>query len=325
MKYIILSICLLMSLGACKTTNSTQADPVNLTQYLLKERGLAYDKSDYKKLEKGDVDISEYSEFDLNNHMFNDGIVYKVSLDNLFSNGYNIKFITDIGYKNPLSWSIKDSDIDIYLKDDEGLKINFDTLEEKKIDESLFNRVYRYKGDTLKDDTDYFKGANKIYDFDDYMLALFEDKLSILYSFDYLNLDEYRDMGKREYLAFDLEIEGYPIRIFNSNILMTNCAYYEIIYANEPNFPDTCNLVLKEIGILSTFYRDVRNIVGDYVICDDYSLLPLKRLLREMMVSFINMIPIAFTRIMGLDISNRRLYEKDFDVFDDVIFTCRMW
>ena len=51
----------------------------------------------------------------------------------------------------------------------------------------------------------------------------------------------------------------------------------------------------------------------------------LKRLLREMMVSFINMIPIAFTRIMGLDISNRRLYEKDFDVFDDVIFTCRMW
>ncbi len=37
------------------------------------------------------------------------------------------------------------------------------------------------------------------------------------------------------------------------------------------------------------------------------------------------MIPIAFTRIMGLDISNRRLYEKDFDVFDDVIFTCRMW
>ena len=120
-----------MSLGACKSIEHTQADPVNLTQYLLKERGLAYDKSDYKKLEKGDVDISEYSEFDLNNHMFNDGIVYKVSLDNLFSNGYNIEFITDIGYKNPLSWSIKDSDIDIYLKDDEGLKINFDTLEEK--------------------------------------------------------------------------------------------------------------------------------------------------------------------------------------------------
>lgn len=300
MKYIILSICLLMSLAACKSIEYTQADPVNLTQYLLKERGLAYDKSDYKKLEKGDVDISEYSEFDLNNHMFNDGIVYKVSLDNLFSNGYNIEFITDIGYKNPLSWSIKDSDIDIYLKDDEGLKINFDTLEEKKIDESLFNRVYRYKGDTLKDDTDYFKGANKIYDFDDYMLALFEDKLSILYSFDYLNLDEYRDMGKREYLAFDLEIEGYPIRIFNSNILMTNCAYYEILYADEPIFPDTCNLVLKEIGILSTFYRDVRNIVGDYVICDDYTLLPLKKIIKGNDGEFYKYDPHSFYKDNGI-------------------------
>ena len=40
MKYIFLSICLLMSLSACKTTEHTQADPVNLTQYLLKSRGL---------------------------------------------------------------------------------------------------------------------------------------------------------------------------------------------------------------------------------------------------------------------------------------------
>ena len=58
MKYIILSICLLMSLAACKSIEHTQADPVNLTQYLLKERGLAYDKLYYKNLEKVDVDIS---------------------------------------------------------------------------------------------------------------------------------------------------------------------------------------------------------------------------------------------------------------------------
>ena len=38
-----------MSLGACKSIEHTQADPVNLTQYLLKSRGLSYDESDYKK------------------------------------------------------------------------------------------------------------------------------------------------------------------------------------------------------------------------------------------------------------------------------------
>ena len=153
MKYIILSICLLMSLGACKSIEHTQADPVNLTQYLLKSRGLSYDESDYKK--------------------------------------YDGSFEESISY-----------------------------------------------------------------DFNDFKYILEDDKAYIVIN------DE----------TFDLNVKGYPIGIYNTNILKTNCEYYEVICTNEGYY-------LRKIDILSNFYEDVRFITNDYVITKDYTMLPIKELL----------------------------------------------
>ena len=153
MKYIILSICLLMSLAACKSIEHTQADPVNLTQYLLKSRGLSYDESDYKK--------------------------------------YDGSFEESISY-----------------------------------------------------------------DFNDFKYILEDDKAYIVIN------DE----------TFDLNVKGYPIGIYNTNILKTNCEYYEVICTNE-------GYSLRKIDILSNFYEDVRFITNDYVITKDYTMLPIKELL----------------------------------------------
>lgn len=153
MKYIILSICLLMSLGACKTTNSTQADPVNLTQYLLKSRGLSYGESDY---EKYDGNLEERTSYDYN-------------------------------------------DFKYFLEDDKA----------------------------------------------------------------YIVIDDE---------TFDLNVKGYPISIYNTNILKTNCEYYEVICTDD-------GYSLRRINILSNFYEDVRFITNDYVITEDYTMLPIKELL----------------------------------------------
>lgn len=159
MKYIFLSICLLMSLSACKTTEHTQADPVNLTQYLLKSRGLSYEESDYKKY---------------------DG--------------------------------------------------NFE--------------------------------ERTTYDFGDFKYVLEDDKAYIVIN------DE----------IFDLNVKGYPISIYNTNILKTNCAFYEVVYTD---FQGSLPYSLRKIDILSNFYEDVRFITNDYVVTEDYTMLPIKELLEK--------------------------------------------
>ena len=142
-----------MSLAACKSIEHTQADPVDLTQYLLKSRGLSYDESDYEK---------------------------------------------------------------------------YDGSFEERIS----------------------------YDFDGFKYILEDDKAYIVVN------DE----------TYDLNVKGYPIGIYNTNILKTNCEYYEVICTDN-------GYSLRKIGILSCFYEDVRNIMDDYVITEDYTMLPIKELL----------------------------------------------
>lgn len=104
--------------------------------------------------------------------------------------------------------------------------------------------VYRYASDgkTLEDHTAEYLNADKVYSGDP-MIAVAGGKVSLLFSGKYLDKGTtgwnwYRDMDRREYIAFDLELSELagetPIRLFNRNILMTNCAFYEIVYASEP-------------------------------------------------------------------------------------------
>lgn len=116
----------------------------------------------------------------------------------------------------------------------------------------------------------------------------------------------YFDGEWREFIGYDIDTSAMgnetPIRLFNSNIVMTNCAFYEIIYARKPVLtPDKdtyknqdgsyaqylpCygsmhHMKLRKIELLSNYYEDVRNICSASVITKDYKILPIEEIMGD--------------------------------------------
>ena len=307
---------------------STQADPINLEQLLLKERGIPYDQSDYKKFLGGENIIHEYAEFDCNlDHGYSktvndlvvaDGKLYQANFNSVLANGKNIQEVGTLPGKNIRYWRLTyDGEMgEIYLNDGSGYKVSSTPFTASPMDKAqfpLFRKVYRYASDgkTLEDHTAEYLNADKVYS--GYpMIAIVGGKVSLLFSGKYLDKGTtgwnwYRDMGWREYIAFDLDLSAIgdetPVRLFNKNILMTNCAFYEIVYASKPLdekdneaqlAPDgsvstyypaaahlNCNLTLRKITLLSNYYSDVRNISTSHVITVDYTMLPIGEIITE--------------------------------------------
>ena len=309
-------------------SETTQADPINLEQVLLKERGIPYDQSDYKKFLGGENIIHEYAEFDCNlDHGYSktvndlvvaDGKLYQANFNSVLANGKNIQEVGTLPRKNIRYWRLThDGEMgEIYLNDGSGYKVSSPPFTASPMDKAqfpLFRKVYRYASDgkTLEDHTAEYLNADKVYS--GYpMIAIVGDKVSLLFSGKYLDKGTtgwnwYRDMGWREYIAFDLDLSAIgdetPVRLFNKNILMTNCAFYEIVYASKPLdekdneaqlAPDSsvspyypaaahlnCNLTLRKITLLSNYYSDVRNISTSHVITADYTMLPIGEIITE--------------------------------------------
>ena len=307
---------------------STQADPINLEQLLLKERGIPYDQSDYKKFLGGENIIHEYAEFDCNlDHGYSktvndlvvaDGKLYQANFNSVLANGKNIQEVGTLPGKNIRYWRLTyDGEMgEIYLNDGSGYKVSSPPFTASPMDKAqfpLFRKVYRYASDgkTLEDHTAEYLNADKVY-FGDPMIAVAGGKVSLLFSGKYLDKGTtgwnwYQDMGWREYIAFDLDLSAIgdetPVRLFNKNILLTNCAFYEIVYASKPLdekdneaqlAPDgsvspyypaaahlNCNLTLRKITLLSNYYSDVRNISTSHVITEDYTMLPIAEVLTD--------------------------------------------
>ena len=309
-------------------SETTQADPINLEQVLLKERGIPYDQSDYKKFLGGENIINEYAEFDCNlDHGYSktindlvvaDGKLYQANFNSVLANGKNIQEVGTLPGKNIRYWSLTiDGEMgEIYLNDGSGYKVSSPPFTASPMDKAqfpLFRKVYRYASDgkTLEDHTAEYLNADKVYS--GYpMIAIVGGKVSLLFSGKYLDKGTtgwnwYRDMDWREYIAFELELSAVgdetPVRLFNKNILMTNCAFYEIVYASKPLdekdneaqlAPDgsvspyypaaahlNCNLTLRKITLLSNYYSDVRNISTSHVITADYTMLPIGEIITE--------------------------------------------
>ena len=313
---------------------STQAEPVTLEQALLKERGRPYDQSDYKKIVGGEGIIDITSEFDcfvdhsystdIDNMIVSGGKTYRANFNLPLSNGKNIlETFTLPSTAEVRYWDATyDGEIcDFYFKDGSAYKLSGQSpimsYIPEKIDTDkhpLFKKVYRYSSDgkTLTDCTAEFLNADKVYRHRTPMLAITGKKVSLIDTAKYLDKgtagwNRYRDMGWREYIAYDLDLSAIgtetPIKLFNTNILMTNCAFYEIVYASEPlddndknaqTAPDgsvspyypaaphlNCNLTLRKITLLTNYYKDVRNICTSHVITDDYTLLPISEIMTE--------------------------------------------
>lgn len=290
---------------------STQAEPVTLEQALLKERGKPYDQSDYKTFVGGEGIINEYAEFDCNlDHGYSktindlvvaDGKLYQANFNSVLANGKNIQEVGTLPGKNIRYWRLThDGEMgEIYLNDGSGYKVSSPPFTASPMDKAqhpLFRKVYRYASDgkTLEDHTAEYLNADKVYSGDP-MITVAGGKVSLLFSGKYLDKGTtgwnwYRDMDRREYIAFDLDLSELageaPIRLFNRNILMTNCAFYEIVYASEPlDDSDTkaqlapdgsvspyypaaqhlnCNVKLRKLDLLTAFYYDPCRFYWDY-------------------------------------------------------------
>ena len=322
------------SQNAQDTDTSTQAEPVTLEQALLKEKGKPYDQSDYKKIIGGEGIIDITSEFDcfvdhsystdIDNMIDSGGKTYRANFNSPLSNGKNIlETFTLPSTAEVRYWDVTyDGEIcNFYFKDGSAYKLSgqspVTSYIPEKIDTDkypLFKKVYRYSSDgkTLTDCTAEFLNADKIYRHRFPMLAITGKKVSLIDTAKYLDKgtagwNRYRDMGWREYIAYDLDLSAIgtetPIKLFNTNILMTNCAFYEIVYASEPlddndknaqTAPDgsvspyypaaphlNCSLTLRKITLLTNYYKDVRNICTSHVITDDYTLLPISEIMTE--------------------------------------------
>ena len=148
-----------------------------------------------------------------------------------------------------------------------------------------------------------FRTATRVYDYGIPMMAFKDGRVKHDFSGQYLDdsasWNWYCDMGWRECIAADLDLSPIgnekPLRLFNTNILMTDNAFYEIVYASQPLddkdkkgaqlTPDgsvspyypaaahmNCNLTMRKIELLSAYYTDVRNICTSHVITADYAL-----------------------------------------------------
>lgn len=324
-----LTLCGCSSAPSASQDPAPRAEPATLEQALLKERGKPVDQSDYKKFFGGEGILDAFSEFDCNlDHGYStdvhdlvvsDGKLYRANFNTTLPNGKNIQGLGTLPGKDVQYWHLTyDGEMGtLYLKDGSGYKLTGVPFTSAPLDREqfpLFKKVYRYGADgkTLEDHTAEFLAADKVHDFGSLMIAFLGDTVSLIFPGQYLDPDTtgwnwYRDMGWREYIAFDLDLSAIgsekPVRLFNKNILMTTSAFYEIVYASEPMddkaaqaqlapdgsvspyFPAAdhlnCNLTLRKIDLLSTYYSDVRNISTSHVITADYTLLPIREVITE--------------------------------------------
>ena len=326
-------------------TASTGAEPVKLEQYLLKNRGIAYDQSDYPKLVGGEGIIDLTSEFDCNvDHSYstdiNDIVVSggKLYLANLNTPSFNGQSLWQAGVlpgSDVVSWHMTyDGEMgSLYLKGGAGYKVSarpFSALPLDSAQSTLFAKVYRYAADgkTLEDHTAEFLNAHKVYTNGGPTIVFIGEQVYLLFPAQYLDPDTtgwnwYRDMGWREYIAFDLDLSAIggetPIRLFNCNILTTDRAFYELYYASEPlddsdaeaqlapdgsvspYFPSAthpnCPMALRRITLLTDFYTDIRCISAGSVITDDYTILPIKDIITEGYGDYDSYSPVSFGTI----------------------------
>ena len=309
--------------------SQTDAAPKTLEQELLRRRGIPYEQSDYKKFIGGENIIDKSAEFDCNlDHAYSKNIndlvvaggkLYQANFNTVLANGENLSEIGTLPGRDIQYWYLThDGEMGtVYLKDGSGYTIRsvpFTAVPLDGTQHPLFQKVYRYASDgkTLEDHTAEYLNADKIYDVGIPMFAFTRNRVSLLFSGKYLDggttgWNWYRDMGRKEYIAFDLDLSEIgnevPIRLFNSNILMTDCAFYEIVYASDPidendertqSAPDgtvspyypaapllNCKLKLRRLELLSTYYDDVKNISTSHVITADYTMLPIMEVITD--------------------------------------------
>lgn len=309
---------------------STQADPINLEQLLLKERGIPYDRSDYKTFVGGEGLLNFDTIFtdtdpavakgELSSVFLSDGKLYKFGTDSALPNGKNCMEIYSLPDKaKPIylhSGDFNGADLDVIFSD--GKRFSLDapsnngpyTAKESKFGMVFFEHTYQYSDDgkTLSEIPDF---RSRITRFDLGSGTVIADGRLYIYAAKQdkdvtAGITSYFDDKNRGVIIWEANCSAMSdgekiITLFNGNILVTDKAFYKLVYDavpdNSADYTDkTTNsdgtaadylpkfgggnrYRLKKIEKLTAYYNEIATITHSAVITYDNKILPLTEII----------------------------------------------
>ena len=307
---------------------STQADPVNLEQLLLKERGMPYDRSDYKIFIGGEGLLRFDTVFtdtdpavakgELTSVFLSGGKLYKFSTDSALPNGKNCMEIYSLpDTAKPIYLHSRDfngADLDVIFSG--GRRFSLEALsnngpyaaKESQFGMIYFEHTYQYSSDgkTLSEIPDFrsritrFDSHTVIADGKLYIYATKQDKDVTA------GITSYFDDKNRGVIIWEANCSAMSdgekiITLFNGNILVTDKAFYKLVYdaipdnsvdytdkitdsdgtAAEylPKFGGGNRYRLKKIEMLTAYYDEIATITHSAAITYDNKILPLTEII----------------------------------------------
>lgn len=311
-------------------STATQAEPVNLEQALLKERGKPYDQSDYKTFVGGEGLLNFDTIFtdtdpavakgELSSVFLSDGKLYKFGTDSALPNGKNCMEIYSLPDKaKPIylhSGDFNGADLDVIFSD--GKRFSLDapsnngpyTAKESKFGMVFFEHTYQYSDDgkALSEIPDF---RSRITRFDLGSGTVIADGRLYIYAAKQdkdvtAGITSYFDDKNRGVIIWEANCSAMSdgekiITLFNGNILVTDKAFYKLVYDavpdNSADYTDkTTNsdgtaadylpkfgggnrYRLKKIEKLTAYYNEIATITHSAVITYDNKILPLTEII----------------------------------------------
>lgn len=309
---------------------ATQAEPVTLEQALLKERGKPYDRSDYKTFVGGEGLLNFDTIFtdtdpavakgELSSVFLSDGKLYKFGTDSALPNGKNCMEIYSLPDKaKPIylhSGDFNGADLDVIFSD--GKRFSLDapsnngpyTAKESKFGMVFFEHTYQYSDDgkALSEIPDF---RSRITRFDLGSGTVIADGRLYIYAAKQdkdvtAGITSYFDDKNRGVIIWEANCSAMSdgekiITLFNGNILVTDKAFYKLVYDavpdNSADYTDkTTNsdgtaadylpkfgggnrYRLKKIEKLTAYYNEIATITHSAVITYDNKILPLTEII----------------------------------------------
>ena len=307
---------------------STQADPINLEQLLLKERGMPYDRSDYKTFIGGEGLLRFDTVFtdtdpavakgELTSVFLSGGKLYKFSTDSALPNGKNCMEIYSLpDTAKPIYLHSRDfngADLDVIFSDGRRFSLEAPSnngpyaAKESQFGMIYFEHTYQYSsdGETLSEIPDFrsritrFDSHTVIADGKLYIYAAKQDKDVTA------GITSYFDDKNRGVIIWEANCSAMSdgekiITLFNGNILVTDKAFYKLVYdaipdnsvdytdkitdsdgtAAEylPKFGGGNRYRLKKIEMLTAYYDEIATITHSAAITYDNKILPLTEII----------------------------------------------
>ena len=307
---------------------STQADPINLEQLLLKERGIPYDQSDYKTFVGGERLLNFDTVFtdtdpavakgELTSVFLSGGKLYKFSTDAALPNGKNCMEIYSLpDTAKPIYLHSRDfngADLDVIFSG--GRRFSLEALsnngpyaaKESQFGMIYFEHTYQYSADgkTLSEIPDFrsritrFDSHTIIADGKLYIYATKQDKDVTA------GITSYFDDKNRGVIIWEANCSAMSdgekiITLFNGNILVTDKAFYKLVYdaipdnsadytdkitnsdgteaEHLPKFGGGNRYRLKKIEKLTAYYDEIATITHSAAITHDNKILPLTEII----------------------------------------------